>query len=92
MAADKATADAEKKKLEDAAKENQLAMEKMDIDKDNYRAEVAARTIRTFNDLDDDSGEEFIGYANVKGSDSESDGEVHNALLLKVRFPSWIQP
>ncbi len=91
IAADKAKADAEKKKLEDAAKENQLAMKQMDMTR-TTRAEAAARTIKNLGDLDDDSGEEFIGYANVKTSESESesDGEVDNAALLKVRFPSCV--
>jgi len=61
-------------------------MVQMDVDEDIDRAETAARTIRTFGDLEDDSGEEFIGYAEVEDSESESDSEAQDALMLKVRL------
>lgn len=88
IAADKAEANAEKQRQEDLTQENQRAMVQMDIDEDINRAEIAARTVRTFANLDNDSNEEFIGYADIKDSESESDGDADNASTLKVRFPS----
>ncbi|KDR66446.1 hypothetical protein GALMADRAFT_232506 [Galerina marginata CBS 339.88] len=55
----------------------------MDIDEDIDRAETAARTIRTFAELEDESGEDFIGYTAVDDSESESDGGAEDALTLK---------
>lgn len=86
--ADKAKADAEKKRKEELAEENQRALAQMDIDEDIDRAEAATRTIKTFTKLEDDSGEEFVGYAEVEDSESEPDGDAEDALTLKVRFPS----
>ena len=86
MAADKAKADEEKKRLEDIAQENHRARVQMDIAEDIDRAETATRTIRTFGDLEDDSGEEFVGLADIE--DSELDDEAADALTLKVSFPN----
>jgi len=84
---DKAKADAEKKQKE-LMQENYHKMAQMDINEDVDRAETAARTIRTFTELEDESGEEFVGYAAVEDSESESDGRAEDALTLKVRFSS----
>jgi hypothetical protein len=86
IAADKAKAEQEKKRLEELALENHRAMVQMDVDEDIDRVETAARTIRTFGDLEDDSGEEFIGHAEVEDSESESDCKAEDALMLKVRY------
>lgn len=86
IAADKAKAEAEKKQLEELAQQNHRAMVQMDITEDIDRVETTAQTIRTFNDLEDNSGEEFIGYVEVE--DSESDDEAEDSLTLKVRFLS----
>jgi hypothetical protein len=88
MAADKAKADAEKKLKEELTQENHRKMAQMDIDEDVDRAETAARTIRTFTELEDESSEEFIGYADIEDSESESDRGAEDALTLKVRFSS----
>lgn len=60
----------------------------MDIDKDIDRAETVTRTIRTFANLDEESSEEFVGYADIEDSESELEDEVEDALTMKVRFPS----
>ncbi|KAF8812151.1 hypothetical protein BYT27DRAFT_7252111 [Phlegmacium glaucopus] len=83
IAADKAKAEAEKKRQEELTKENHHIMAKMDIDKDIDRAETAIRTIRTFAEIEDESGEEFIGYAAIEDSESELDGGAEDALTLK---------
>jgi len=61
----------------------------MDINEDINRAETATRTIRTFAELENESGEEFIGYAAVEDSQSESDGQAEDGLTLKVRLPKY---
>ena len=65
-------------------------MMQMDIEEDTDRAEVAARTVRSFADLDreaESDAEEFVGYHDVLGSeDSDSDGNA--AVKLKVSM-SW---
>lgn len=86
MAADKAKADAEKKRLEDLTQENHRAMAQMDIDEDIDRSKTAARTIRNFAAIENDSGEEFVGFADIQDSESESNGEAEDVLTLKVRF------
>jgi hypothetical protein len=86
IAADKAKAEAEKKRQEELTAENHRAMIKMDINEDINREEAAARTIRTFADIENDGEEEFVGYEDIEGSDSESDGQAEDALTLKVRF------
>ena len=90
IAADKAKADAEKRQKEELTKENHHAMMQMDIEEDTDRAEVAARTVRSFADLDreaESDAEEFVGYHDVLGSeDSDSDGNA--AVKLKVSM-SW---
>ena len=91
MAADKAKADAEKKEKEELMRENVRKMAQMDIDEDIDRAETAARTIRTFAELEDESGEEFVGYADVEDSDSELDGRAEDALTLKVRLVNCLK-
>lgn len=63
-------------------------MVQIDINKDIDRAETAARTIRTFDDLERDSetGEEFEGYNDIsqgEDSDPDSDGQTND---LKVRY------
>ena len=88
IAADKAKTEAEKKQLEEITEENHRTMARMDIEEDINRAETAARTIRTFADLENNTGEEFIGYEDVEDSGSESGSEAEDALALKVRFPS----
>ena len=94
VAADKAKADAEKKQQEELTEENHRAMEQMDINEDIARSETAARTIRTFGDLERDSetdGEEFVGFDDISGgedSDSDSDSHAKDAVNLKVRYPS----
>ena len=90
--ADKAKADAEKRQKEELIKLNRHAMMRMDIDEDVNRAEMAAKTIRTFADLDcrtESDVEEFVGYLNVSSSgdsDSDSNGHAENTGKLKVRF------
>ena len=91
MAADKAKADVEKKEKEELTRENVRKMAQMDIDEDIDRAETAARTIRTFAELEDESGEEFVGYADVEDSDSELDGRAEDALTLKVRLVNCLK-
>ena len=89
IAADKAKADAEKKKWEELTKENHRALEQMDIHEDISRAETAIRTIRTFGDLNRDSemdGEEFVGFNNIASSDSDTDGHTEDPVNLKVRY------
>ena len=92
IVADKAKADAEKRQKEELIKLNRHAMMRMDIDEDVNRAETAAKTIRTFADLDrrtESDVEEFVGYLNVSSSgdsDSNSNGHAENTGKLKVRF------
>lgn len=88
IAADKARAEAEKKRQEELTQENHRILAQMDVDEDIDRAETATRTIRTFAELEDGSGEEFLGFAAIEDSESESDGGAEDALTLKVRFPS----
>ena len=89
IAADKAKADAEKRQKEELIKQNRRAMMRT-FD----RAETAAKTIRTFADLDRRTEldvEEFVGYHDVsdsENSDSDSDGHAESAVKLKVRFLS----
>ena len=80
MAADKAKGDAEKKEKEELTQENVCKMAQMDIDEDIDRAETAAQTIRTFAKLEDESSEEFVGYADVEDPDVELDGGAEYAL------------
>jgi len=82
IAADKAKADAEKRQQEELIEENHRAMMQLDIDEDVDRANTAARTIRTFADLEcantNSDGEEFEGFHDVSSttdSESTSDGE-----------------
>ncbi|KIM39261.1 hypothetical protein M413DRAFT_29440 [Hebeloma cylindrosporum] len=82
IAADKAKADAERKRQEELTQDNRRAMIQMDIDEDIDREETGARTIRTLASIENDSGEEFVGYADVQDT-SESDSEAVNALTLK---------
>lgn len=63
-------------------------MVQLDIDEDINRAETTTQTIRTLTDLENDSGKEFIGYADVEDSECESDGDAEDTLMLKVRFSS----
>ena len=93
IAADKAKADAEKRRQEELIEENRRAMMQLDIDEDVDRANTAARTVRTFADLEqadtDLDGEEFEGFHDVSSttdSESPSDGEAEDAAKLKVRF------
>jgi hypothetical protein len=82
IAADKAKADKEKKRLEELSRENHRTMVQMDLVEDMDRAGTAARTIRTLKNIQEESGEEFVGYADVV--DSESEDEAEDALTLKV--------
>lgn len=92
IAADRAKADAEKRQKEELIKQNHRAMKRMDIDEDVDRAETAAKTVRTFADLDrrtESDAEEFVGYLDVSSSgdsDSDSNGHAENTGKLKVRF------
>ena len=70
---------------------NVRKMAQMDIDEDINRAETAAQTIRTFTELEDESSEEFIGYADIEDSDTELDGGAEDALTLKVRLVNCIE-
>ena len=70
-------------------------MMRMDANEDINRAETAAQAIRTFADLNrESSGEEFVGYEEILGedsdidNDSESDGS-DDATKLKVKFLTW---
>ena len=98
IAADKAKAEAEKRRQQQLTEENHKEMIRMDANEDINRAETAARAIRTFTDLDRDSGgEEFTGYDEVSsGEDSDiddesDDGYSEDAATLKVRFPSCLK-
>ena len=92
IAADKAASEAKKRQQEVLTQEKHRAMAQMDIDEDVDKAEMAARTVRTFADLDreTESGvEEFVGYNSVPSSDDSdlvSDAEV--PVKLKVRLLS----
>ena len=91
IAAEKAKAEMEKRRLEELTKENNQAMMRIDIDEDIDRAETAARTIRTFTDLNRDSesdGEEFVGYNEVSSGDESDSAE--DAVTLKVRCLSQL--
>ena len=67
-------------------------MAQMDVNEDIDRAGTAARTIRTFGNLEHDSkidGEEFEGFNDVsQGEDSnpDSDDQTIGAINLKVRY------
>jgi hypothetical protein len=65
-------------------------MEQMNLNDDIEREETAVRTIRTFGDLDRDSGEEFVGFDDILGEDSDPDSDSHaeETVNLKVRYPS----
>lgn len=73
-------------------KENNLAMERMNISEDINRKSTATRTIWKFSDLKHDSqsdGEVFIGYNEVMTSGSEdgsglAEEPVDNNKTLKV--------
>lgn len=91
IAADKAAAEAKKRQQEVLTQEKHRAMAQMDIDEDVDRAEMAARTVRTFADLDreTESGvEEFVGYNSVSSSDDSdlgSDAHAHAEVPVKSK-------
>jgi len=58
-------------------------MVQMDLAEDVDRAGTAARTIRTLKNIEEESSEEFVGYADVV--DSESEDEAEGVFMLKVR-------
>ena len=92
VAADKARADAEKKRKKELTEENHCVMAQMDVNEGIERAGTATWTIRTFGDLEHDSktdGEEFEGFIDVsQGEDSNpnSDDQTIGAINLKVRY------
>lgn len=100
IAADKAKADAEKRRKDELTEENRRTMIQMDVEEDINRAEAVAKTIRTFADLErntESSGEEFAGFNDIGSQDSHSDsdrepdghgGEDSDPVKLKVSFPS----
>jgi len=57
-------------------------MVQMDLAEDVDRAGTTARTIRTLKNIQKESGEEFVGYADIV--DSESEDKAEDVLTLKV--------
>jgi hypothetical protein len=96
IAADNAKADAEKMRQAQLTEENHRTMIRMDVEEDINRAETVAQTIRKFADLErnSESGEEFVGFHDAEGSDSDSDShgeDLVKTVKLKVRFPSSLE-
>lgn len=84
--ADKAKANAEKLQLKEQARKNEEEMRMMDIEEDISQAGNKAHTFRKFSDIENESGEEFVGYNDIKGSGSEAESDSEDAVTLKVRM------